>query len=99
MALTVVTLETQDRIGTLTLNRPEKLNALNPSLIAEFAEAIDVVAADPDLKVMIIRGAGRAFSPGYDLSGGGRAPPPTIHEEPGMLRRNVEPAPPLRGLS
>ncbi len=50
MALTVVTLETQDRIGTLTLNRPEKLNALNPSLIAEFAEAIDTVAADPGLR-------------------------------------------------
>ena len=62
MALTVVTLEKQDRIGTLTLNRPEKLNALNRSVIGEFAEAIDVVAADPDLKVLIIRGAGRAFS-------------------------------------
>ena len=41
MALTAVTLEKQDRIGTLTLNRPEKLNALSPSLIAKFVEAID----------------------------------------------------------
>ncbi len=72
MALTVVTLEKQHRIGTLTLNRPEKLNALSSSLIAEFAEALDEVAADPDIKVLIIRGAGRAFSTGYDLSGGGR---------------------------
>ena len=90
MALTVVTLETQDRIGTLTLNRPEKLNALNPSLIAEFAEAIDTVAADPGIKVLIIRGAGRAFSTGYDLSGGGRSAPRTIDEDRAMLQRNVE---------
>ena len=90
MALTVVTLETQDRIGTLTLNRPEKLNALNPSLIAEFAEAIDTVAADPGIKVLIIRGAGRAFSTGYDLSGGGQSTPRTIDEDRAMLQRNVE---------
>jgi len=90
MALTVVTLEKQDRIGTLTLNRPEKLNALNRSVIGEFAEAIDVVAADPDLKVLIIRGAGRAFSTGYDLSGGGQSTPRTIDEDRAMLQRNVE---------
>src|SRR2546426_3504763 len=90
MALTVVTLEKQDRIGTLTLNRPEKLNALNRSVIGEFAEAIDVVAADPDLKVLIIRGAGRAFSTGYDLSGGGRSTPHTIAEDRAILQRNVE---------
>src|SRR3989442_12799087 len=90
MALTVVTLEKQDRIGTLTLNRPEKLNALNRSLIGEIAEAIDVVAADPDLKVLIIRGAGRAFSTGYDLSGGGQSPPPPIEEEPATVARKSE---------
>lgn len=93
MALTVVTLEKQDRIGTLTLNRPEKLNALSPALIAEFVEAIDQVAADPDIKVLVIRGAGRAFSTGYDLSGGGgseRAKPFTIDDDRRVLQRYVE---------
>src|SRR5216684_4983020 len=92
MALTIVTLEKQDRIGTLTLNRPEKLNALNSSLIAEFVEAIDQVAADPDIKVLIIRGAGRAFSTGYDLGGGGgeRAKPFTIDDDRRILQRYVE---------
>ena len=40
MAFTTITLETRDRIGTLTLNRPEKLNAMNPVLIVEFGEAL-----------------------------------------------------------
>ncbi|MEW6301183.1 MAG: enoyl-CoA hydratase/isomerase family protein, partial [Thermodesulfobacteriota bacterium] len=92
MALTVVTLETQDRIGTLTLNRPEKLNALNSAVMAEFSEAIDMVATDPGVKVLIIRGAGRAFSAGYDLSGGGagRSKPFTIEDDRAMLQRYAE---------
>jgi len=92
MALTVVTLEKHDRIGTLMLNHPEKLNALSSSLIAEFVEAIDLVAADPEMKVLIIRGAGRAFSTGYDLSGGesGRSKPFTIDDDRAMLQRYVE---------
>ena len=55
-------LEKKDRIGTLTLNRPEKLNALSPGLLAEFSQALDQIATDDDIKVVIIRGAGRAFS-------------------------------------
>jgi len=92
MALTVVTLEKQARIGTLTLNRPEKLNALSSSLIAEFGEAIDQVTADPEIKVLIIRGAGRAFSTGYDLGGSssGRSKPFTIDDDRAMLQRYVE---------
>jgi enoyl-CoA hydratase len=92
MALTVVTLETQDRIGTLTLNRPEKLNALNSAVMTEFSEALDMVATDPGVKVLIIRGAGRAFSTGYDLSAGGsgRSKPFTIEDDHSMLRRYAE---------
>ena len=64
----LVLLDKQDRVGTLTLNRPEKLNAMNPTLLGEFSEAIASVGADEEIKVLIIRGAGRAFSAGYDLS-------------------------------
>ena len=70
MAFATITLEKQDRIGTLTLNRPEKLNALSPALMTEFAEALTQIEKDPAIKVLIIRGAGRAFSTGYDLTGG-----------------------------
>jgi enoyl-CoA hydratase len=92
MELTVITLEKHERIGTLTLNRPEKLNALNQTLMREFAGAIDMVADDPDIKVLIIRGAGRAFSAGYDLGGGGsgRSNPFTIEDDRAMLQRYVE---------
>lgn len=92
MALTMVTLETHERVGTLTLNRPEKLNALSSGLIAEFAEALDAVAHDEDIKVLIIRGAGRAFSTGYDLGGdaGKRSKPWTIDDDRRLLQRYVE---------
>jgi enoyl-CoA hydratase len=54
----------------LTLNRPEKLNALNGALLTEFREAMDVIEADPDLRVVILTGSGRAFSAGFDLEPG-----------------------------
>jgi len=59
MAFTNLTLDKAELVGTLTLNRPEKLNAMTPQLIAEFGEAIIQVEKDPEIKVVIIRGAGR----------------------------------------
>jgi enoyl-CoA hydratase len=90
-----IILEKKDRIGTLTLNRPEKLNALSPGLLGEFSQALDQIAADDDIKVVIIRGAGRAFSTGYDLSGsGGTGNQPstayTIDKDRSTLQRMVE---------
>ncbi len=54
----------------ITLNRPEKRNALNHRLRGELLHALEAGDADPAVKVMIIRGAGRCFSAGYDLGGG-----------------------------
>jgi enoyl-CoA hydratase len=59
----------EDKICRLTLNRPEKLNALSPKLLSEFDRALDEFEAARDLSVLIIRGAGRAFCAGYDLQG------------------------------
>lgn len=67
MAFQTILYEKRDAIGYLTLNRPERLNALNGQLLAEFREAMDVVEADPDIKVVILTGAGRAFSAGFDI--------------------------------
>ncbi len=72
MAFQSVLYEKRDAIAYLTLNRPERLNALNAALLAEFREALEVIEADPDLRVVILTGAGRAFSAGFDL-----------HREPG----------------
>ncbi len=66
----------QDAVAYLTLNRPEKLNALNGALISDLQEALDVVAADSEVRVAIITGAGRAFSAGFDITPDPDAPAP-----------------------
>ena len=60
--------ETDGRIGRVTLNRPEKLNALSHELRGELYHALKEHEADPAVGVIIIKGAGRAFSAGYDLN-------------------------------
>lgn len=72
--------EKSDHIMTVTINRPERLNALHPPANAELGEVFDDYANDPDMWVAIITGAGRAFSAGNDLryqaEGGKGAPTP-----------------------
>ena len=68
MAFQCIIYEKKDAIGYLTLNRPERLNALNATLLAEFREVMEVVEADPDVRVVILTGAGRAFSAGFDIN-------------------------------
>ena len=75
----------KDAVCYLTLNRPEKLNALNQLLMAELREALSAVEADPDIRVVILTGAGRAFSAGFDI---GREPgEPDLHEVSADTRR------------
>jgi enoyl-CoA hydratase/carnithine racemase len=64
-----VILRTDDhnRVRTLTLNRPEALNAFNEALYQLTAEALTVAAEDPEVAVVLLTGAGRAFSAGNDL--------------------------------
>jgi enoyl-CoA hydratase/carnithine racemase len=62
-----------DRIRRITLNRPEKLNAMSPALLSELDRAFDEFEGDVDASVLVIRGAGRAFCAGYDLGDGGGA--------------------------
>ena len=56
-----------NRVRTLTLNRPESLNAFNEALFDATAQALSTAAEDPDVAVVVITGAGRAFSAGADL--------------------------------
>ena len=70
MAFQNIIYERQNSISYVTLNRPEKLNALNGDLIAEFREALDVIEVDPEARVVILTGAGRAFSAGFDIQRG-----------------------------
>jgi enoyl-CoA hydratase/carnithine racemase len=61
--------EVADRIATITLNRPERLNAMNQRLKDELRECWRLVKNDPDVWVAIITGAGKAFSTGADVEG------------------------------
>jgi 2-(1,2-epoxy-1,2-dihydrophenyl)acetyl-CoA isomerase len=69
MSYEFLTFEKQDHVGILTLNRPEKLNALNPGLRQEVFDVCDEVRNDDYLRALIITGAGRGFCSGVDLSG------------------------------
>jgi enoyl-CoA hydratase len=59
--------EKQEGIATIKLNRPQVLNAMNKQLWIDFQEALEDVKDDPEIKVLIITGEGRAFSTGADL--------------------------------
>ncbi|MBI2906804.1 MAG: enoyl-CoA hydratase/isomerase family protein [Chloroflexi bacterium] len=63
--------EKQGNIATVTLNRPDKLNAMNDAMLDELDAALDQIEADDEVKVVIFKGAGRAFSVGRDISGVG----------------------------
>jgi enoyl-CoA hydratase len=60
----------ESHVATITMNRPERLNALSHQLRAELFHALKVAEQDTDINAIIIKGAGRAFSAGYDLAGG-----------------------------
>ncbi|HYN82956.1 MAG TPA: enoyl-CoA hydratase-related protein [Gemmatimonadaceae bacterium] len=68
MSYQSVTLDTDGGIATLTVNRPDKLNALNAATMAELSSAIDEVRARDDISGLIVTGAGRAFVAGADIS-------------------------------
>ena len=58
------------QVRRVTLNRPEKRNALNHALRGGIVRALQEADRDPEIRVMIVRGAGKSFSAGYDLGGG-----------------------------
>lgn len=62
-----ILVEREGPIGWIVLNRPERLNAMNAEMLAMFDEAFDELASDESVRVLAIRGAGRAFSAGYDI--------------------------------
>lgn len=71
-----------DRVATLTLNRPERMNAINARLPRDLREAVERADADPEVHVIILRGAGKGFCGGYDLV--------EYAEQPGEMHGNQE---------
>ena len=69
MSYETIILEKKDYIATITMNRPDRLNALNDQIVDELNEAFAEVDRDDGIRVVVITGAGRAFSSGADLKG------------------------------
>ena len=68
MTFDTVVFERRDRVAHVTLNRPDKLNALNSQLIADLSAAAATIEADPEIRAVLLTGAGRGFSSGADLN-------------------------------
>src|SRR4030042_4467880 len=63
--------EIRDRILTITLNRPDRLNAFNSTMLEELLQALDDADADDEVRAILFTGAGRAYCAGADLGRGG----------------------------
>jgi enoyl-CoA hydratase/carnithine racemase len=93
MTAASVRYDVADGVATLTLHRPERLNAVNRPMLEELRAALDRADADDGVRAVIVTGAGRAFCAGADLSAGGatfdrsggRAVPPADHRDGGGL--------------
>ncbi len=68
MSFETILYHTDDRVATLTLNRPERLNAINMQLARELQQAVEKADRDPDVHVIVLRGQGKGFCGGYDLA-------------------------------
>ncbi|MEN8158584.1 MAG: crotonase/enoyl-CoA hydratase family protein [Myxococcota bacterium] len=71
MSYETLTTEREDGVLTLTLSRPDRLNALNADMLEELLRVLDEIDADDAVRAVIVTGAGRAFCAGADLGGGG----------------------------
>lgn len=83
----------KDEIGYLTLNRPDKLNSLSTELMDELRHVLDMIEADPKVRVVILTGSGRAFSAGFDIST--KVDEPEIYERSAdewrsLLKQNID---------
>ncbi|MGE0100229.1 MAG: enoyl-CoA hydratase/isomerase family protein, partial [Hydrogenophaga sp.] len=85
-ALETLTYEVTDGVATLTLNRPESKNAINPAMADELGDLLATVKRDASVRALVITGAGGAFSAGGDVRGMNGAGP----RSPGQIRAGME---------
>ncbi|MBL4614351.1 MAG: enoyl-CoA hydratase [Magnetovibrio sp.] len=67
MAFESILIEVQDRVGVITFNRPQALNALNAHMIGEMGQALDAFEADDEVHVIVLTGSEKAFAAGADI--------------------------------
>ena len=81
MSFNAILYEVEDNILTITLNRPDQLNAFNGEMMRDLFRAFDQSDADDDVRAVIMTGAGRGFCAGADLSAGAEIFPNASDEE------------------
>ena len=69
MSFTLIDLGVESAIATITLNRPDKRNAMSDAMRTEFIDALEMVAADKAIKALVLTGAGKGFCAGGDVKG------------------------------
>jgi enoyl-CoA hydratase/carnithine racemase len=80
-----------DRVATITLNRPERHNALSQPLVDEIMAAVAEADADPEVRVIIVTGAGgKAFSSGYDIKESAQKPKRTLAEWRARMQKDIK---------
>jgi enoyl-CoA hydratase len=92
-----IKLEVTDRIATITLNRPERLNAIDDAMPGEIRAAVEAANADERVHVIVLQGAGAAFCSGYDLKAYAEGEHPANQPEPwdpmrdyALMKRNTD---------
>ena len=89
-AFETIKLEVADKIATLTLNRPDRMNAFNATMTAELIAAFDETDANDDVSVVVVTGAGnRAFCAGADLAAGGDTFNYETREKEGLVTKEA----------
>ena len=73
MDYSTIIFEKKDKVARITLNRPQVLNAISPQLLSELQEALNNLADDDTVEVVVLTGSGRAFSAGVDIKGIGES--------------------------
>src|SRR5262245_56272722 len=90
MAFTTIIVETLGPVLRLTLNRPERANALNATMLGEIGQAPDDAERDPGIRAVIVRGAGSAFTSGFDLKEQMERRPQGVDQWRSILRKDFD---------
>ena len=90
MSLTTVKFEKLGTVGRITLDRPERTNALNQAMLDEIGEALSEAERDADIGAIVVRGAGSAFSSGFDLKDQMERRPSGVTQWRPILRKDFD---------
>jgi enoyl-CoA hydratase len=90
MSFETILLERRASVGLLTFNRAHQLNAFSSQMIEEITAAMDSVERDDDIRVLVVTGAGRAFSAGFDLKEGAARPWAGVGDVAPVLKKDFE---------